>query len=103
MPAAVIAIASRPSMPGAVSVRGFPVGVAVYRAFEDPRGGRDLGHGRLQDRLPARAGPGGERRTQVAVVRVVGRDRLALPVGELAGEGPVPGGQVLYPLVDLAE
>src|SRR6266536_4615055 len=84
------------------SIRGFEVGVAVYRAFEDPRGRRDLGHGRLQDRLPARAGPGGERRTQVAVVRVLGRDRLALPVSELAGEDPVPGGQVADPLAGLA-
>src|SRR6266496_2695178 len=67
------------------SIRGFEVGVAVRRAFEDPRGGRDLGHGRLQDRLPARAGPGGERRTQVAVVGIFGRARLALPVSELAG------------------
>ena len=91
-----------PDMLSATSVCGFPVGVAVYRAFEDPRGGRDLGLGRLQDRLPARAGPGGERRAEVAVVGVIGRDRLALPVGELAGEGPVPGGQVADPLADLA-
>src|SRR5206468_1407037 len=48
------------------------------------------------------AGPGGERRTQVAVVGVVGRDHLAVPAGELAGEGQVPGGQVLNPLVDPA-
>jgi hypothetical protein len=86
----------------AASVCGFPVGVAVDRAFEDLRGGRDLGPGQLQDRLPARAGPGGERRAEVGVVGVVGRDRLALPVGELAGEGPVPGGQVADPLVLLA-
>src|SRR6185312_5873801 len=84
------------------SIRGFEVGVAVYRTFEDPRGGRDLGFGRLQDRLPARAGPGGDRRTQVAVAGIFGRDRLDLPVSELAGEGPVPGGQVADPLVDLA-
>src|SRR5882672_7002615 len=102
IPAAVIAATSRLSMLPAASVRGFPVGVAVYRAFEDPRGGRDLGHGRLQDRLPARAGPGGERRTQVAVAGVFGRDRLAVPVGELAGEGPVPGGQLGDPLADPA-
>ena len=87
---------------GRPSIRGFPVGVAVHRALENLRGGRDLGLGRLQDRLPARAGPGGERRAEVAVVGVFGRDRLALPVGELAGEGPVPGGQVVDPLVDLA-
>ena len=80
------------------SVRGFEVGVVVCRALQDPRGGRDLGRGRLQDRLPARAGPGGERRADATVVGVFGRDRLALPVGELAGEGPVPGGQVLDPL-----
>ena len=99
---AVIAVISRPPMLRAASVRGFPVGVAIYRAFEDPRGGRDLGLGRLQDRLPARAGPGGERRAEVGVVGVVGRDRLAVPVGELAGEGPVPGGQVADPPVDPA-
>src|SRR6476661_5135788 len=102
-PAAVTAITSRPAVRiWPPSIRGFPVGVAVYRAFEDPRGGRDLGHGRLQDRLSARAGPGGERRAEVAVVGVFGRDRLALPVGELGSEGPVPRGQLLDPLVCLA-
>ena len=102
-PTAVTVITSRPA--GRIwppSIRSLPVGVAVHRALEDLRGGRDLGLGRLQDRLSARAGPGGECRTQVAVVGVVGRDGLAVPVGEPAGEGPVPGSQVGDPLVDLA-
>src|SRR6266581_3918695 len=59
-----------------LSICGFPVDVAVHHPFEDPRGGRDLGHGWLQDRLLTWAGPGGERRAEVAVVRVFGRDRL---------------------------
>ena len=33
---------------------------------------------------------------------VFGRDRLALPVGEPIGEGPVPGDQVGDPLAGLA-
>ena len=56
----------------------------------------------MQNRLHGPIGPGGERRTQVAVVGIFGRDRLALPVSELAGEGPVSGGQVGDPLVGLA-
>ncbi len=44
----------------------------------------------------------GKRGTQAAVIGILGRDHLALPVGELAGEGPVPGGQVLDPLVYFA-
>jgi len=34
-----------------LSVRGFPVGVAVCGALEDVRGRRDLGPGGLQGRL----------------------------------------------------
>ena len=49
----------------------------------------------------AGAGPGRERQAEVAVVGVFGRDRLALPVGELVGERVVPGGQVLDPLAGL--
>ena len=103
MPVAVIAVTSRP--PAAPGHRQSAASQSASRSIarsEDPRGGRDLGLGRLQDRLPARAGPGGKRRAEVAVVGVFGRDGLALPVGELAGEGPVPGGQVGDPLVDLA-
>ena len=60
VPMAVVAVASRCSAcTRRPSVRGFPVGVAVDRAFEDLRGGRNLGHGRLQNRLPA---PGWSRR-----------------------------------------
>ena len=103
MRAAVVAATSRTSGGSrSPSICGFPVGVAVHRALKDPRGGRDLGFGRLQDRLPARAGPGGERRAEVGVAGVVGRDRLAVPVGELAGEDPVPGGQLADPLIDPA-
>ena len=58
------------------SIGGFPVGVALHHLLEDLRGWRDLGPGRLQDRLPARAGPGGERRAEVAVVGVFGRHGL---------------------------
>jgi hypothetical protein len=43
--------------------------------------------------------PGGKRRTQAVVIGVFGRNHLALPVGELVGEGLVPGDQFLYPLV----
>ena len=85
-----------------LSVCGFPVGVAVHHALEDARGGRDLGLGRLQDRLSAGSAPDGKRGTQAAVIGILGRDHLALPVGELAGEGLVGGGQVLNPLVYFA-
>jgi hypothetical protein len=50
---------SRPRHGWLLSVCGFPVGVAVHRALEDPRGRWDLGLGRPQDRLPARAGNAG--------------------------------------------
>jgi hypothetical protein len=55
-----------------LSVCGVPVGVAVYHALEDARGGRDLGLGRLQDRLLAgplqagNAGPWPSRRSSSA-------------------------------------
>ena len=88
MPVVVITVTSRLAAPARTSICGFPVGVAVCRAFEDPRGGRDLGPGRLQDRLPARAGPGGERRAQVAVVGVIGRDRSG-SAGRRAGRRKV--------------
>ena len=80
------------------SLSGLPVGVAVRGALEDLRGRRDLGLGGLQDRVGAGAGPGRERQAEVAVVGVFGRDPLALPVRELAGERVVPGGEVLDPL-----
>ena len=44
------------------------------------------------------SGPGGERRAEVAVIGVLGRERLALPVREPGGERSVSGGQVLDPL-----
>src|SRR5215469_10826701 len=84
------------------SISGFPVGVAVCRTLEDSRGGRDLGLGRLQDRLLAGAGPGGECRAVVAVIGVLRRDHLALPVGQPVSEGAVAGCQVGDPLVYLA-
>src|SRR5208337_515643 len=65
---------------GLLSVRGFPVGVAVCGALEDVRGRRDLGLGGLQDGVLSWSGPGGECRAEVAVVGVFGGDHLALPV-----------------------
>jgi hypothetical protein len=55
------------------------------------------GLGRLQDGVLAGSGPGRERRAEVAVVGILGRDRQALPVGERGGERPVGGGQVHNP------
>ena len=46
---------------------GLPVGVALCGALEHVRGRRDLGLGGLQDRVGAGAGPGRERRAEVAV------------------------------------
>ena len=85
---------------GLLSVRGFPVGVAVGGALEDVRGRRDLGLGGLQDGVLSWSGPGGECRAEVAVVGVFGGDPLALPVREPGGEGAVRSGQVLDPLAD---
>jgi len=83
------------------SIGGLPVGITVHHALEGPRGWRDLGLGRLQDRLPSQSGPGRERRAEIAVVRVFGRDRLALPVREPVGEGPAPRSQLPDPLARL--
>ena len=83
-----------------LSVRGFPVGVAVCGALEDVRGRRDLGLGGLQDGVLSWSGPGGECRAEVAVVGVFGGDPLALAVREPGGEGAVRGGQVFDPLAD---
>ena len=82
--------------PGA-SVCGLQVGVAVGGTLQDLRGRRDLGFGRLQDRVLARPRPGRERRAEITVVRVLGRDHQALPVRERGGKRPVGGGQVLDP------
>ena len=81
-----------------LSFCGLVVGVAVCGALEDLRGRRDLGLGGLQDRVLAGSGPGGERRAEVAVIGVLGRDPLALPVREPVGERAMSGGQVLDPL-----
>jgi hypothetical protein len=81
-----------------LSVGGLVISVALGGAMEDVRGWRDLGFGRLQDRVVAGAGPGGESLAEVAVVGVRGRDRQALPVPEPVGEGAAGGGQVLDPL-----
>ena len=48
------------------SVGGFPVGVAAGDALKDLRGRRDLGLGRLQDRVHALWRPGRERLAEVA-------------------------------------
>ena len=85
-----------------LSIGGFPVGVAVCGAFEYVRGRPDLRLRRLQDRVPCLPGPGREGLAQVAVVRVLGGDRQALPVGEPLGESAVRGGQVGNPLAHLA-
>ena len=69
-----------------LSLFGLVVGVAVGGVLEDQGGRRDLGLGRLQDRVLAGSGPGGERRAEVAVIGVLGRDRQALPVREPGGE-----------------
>ena len=90
------------SMHPAPSICGLQVGVTVGGALQDLRGRRDLGFGRLQDRVLARSGPGRERRAEVTVVRVLGRDHQALPVGERGGERAVRGGQVLDPRGHLA-
>src|SRR5271165_5180935 len=96
---AVIAVTSWPSgCTGGLSFAGLVVGVAVRSALEDLRGRRDLGLGGLQDRVFAWAGPGGERRAEVAIIGVLGRDPLALPVGEPGGERAMCCGQVLDPL-----
>jgi hypothetical protein len=55
----------------------------------------------LQDRVVAGAGPDGERRAEVAVIEILGRDPQALPVREPAGEGAPGGGQVLDPLAEI--
>src|SRR5271165_2570572 len=96
---AVIAVTSWPSgCTGGLSFCGLVVGVAVRGALENLRRRRDLGLGRLQDRILAGSGPGGERRAEVAVIGVLGRDPLALPVREPGGERAVSGGEVFDPL-----
>jgi hypothetical protein len=87
----------------ALSVGGFPVGVAVSRACEYPRRRADQRFRALQDGVLAGRGPGWERRAEVVVVGVFVRDREALPVGELFGEGLVPDpipGSPLHPRRD---
>lgn len=74
------------------SIRGFPVGVTVCGVLEDLRGWRNLGHWRLQDRLPGWATPGWEGLAEIAVVGVFGWDGLALPVCQPVGERPAPCG-----------
>ena len=76
-------------------------GFAAGGAFQDPWRRLDLGFGRLEDRVPVRACPGGERRAEIFVVGVFGGDHQALPFGQLGGEGSVLGGQVLDPLAEL--
>jgi hypothetical protein len=85
-------------LPPGTSIGGLPIGVPVGGAFEDQRRGLDLGLGRLQDRAIGRSGPGRERRAELPVVRVLGRDQQALPVREPVGERAVRGSQVLDPL-----
>jgi hypothetical protein len=85
------------------SFGGFHVQVAVRGAFQYPRRRLDLRLGRLQDRVPGGAGPGGERRAEVFVVGVVGRDHQALPVGQPTGEFAALRGQAGDPLAELRD
>ena len=61
MPAAVIAIASRPSMPGTVSVRGFEVGVHTYN------------HVKWQDSVAGATEPWTRRELILARIQMLGR------------------------------
>ena len=91
----------RPSVDGLCQSAASPAGVVVHHALQDLRRRGDLGFGRLQNGVLIRAGPGGERLAEVAVVGVFGRDCLALAVGKFVGEYLSPGGQVFDPLVHL--
>ena len=75
-------------------IGGFAIGVAVNRALEDARGERNLGLGRLQDRLSARTGPGGERPAEIAVIGIFGfaADRALLRIRAAILRGRSPGG-----------
>jgi hypothetical protein len=77
--------------------------VVVRNAFGCPRGWLDVGLERLQDRVLAGAGPGGERWAEVLVVEVFCGDHQALPFGQPIGESAVLYGRVLDPLVELRD
>jgi hypothetical protein len=72
-------------------------------AFQHPHGRLDLGLGRLQDRVFARAGPGREGGAEVLVVGVFGGNHQALPFGQFVGEGAVLCGKVRDPLAGLRD
>src|ERR1700722_9755747 len=96
MPMAVIAVTFPfPGCTRVLSISRLPAGVAVQDALQHPGRGADLRLGRLQDRFLAWAGPGRNRLAEVAIIGVFGRDLLALPVRETAGERAPSGGQVV--------
>src|SRR5947209_675332 len=88
---------------GGLSVRGFHVQVTVQGTFQDPPGWFDLALGRLQDGVPGWCCPGREGLAEIAVIGILGRDRQALPGGQLAGERAPLDGQVLDPLARLRD
>jgi hypothetical protein len=82
---------------------GLYVQIAARDSFQYPHGRLDLRFGRLQDRVPAGAGPAGKRWAEVFMIRVFGGGHQALPVGQLVGEGAVLRGQVGDPLGELRD
>ena len=96
-----LALAGLAVIPAAVS-RRLPSRRPAGDALKDLRGRRDLGLGRLQDRVHALSRPGRERRAEVAVVGIMGGDSQALPVREPHGKGSVGSCHLLDPRGHLA-
>jgi hypothetical protein len=75
----------------------------VGDAVQFPFGRGNLRLWRLKNGIPAGLWPSGERRSEICVIRFLGRDPLALPFGQHGGEFAVPGRQLAYLLPHLVE
>src|SRR5262245_50582072 len=77
--------------------------VAFASPLQDLLRGFDHRLWRLQDRVPLGRAERRERRAEILVVGILGRDGHAVSLGELFGERLAVSGDVLDPLADLAE